>query len=174
MTSLKTLAAAAALGAFAAPAAFADAHMQPAATAEVANADGTAMGTVTINATASGQMLVQLDLTGVAPGTHAVHIHETGACEAPDFDSAGGHLAGDMEHGVGSENGAHPGDMPNVTVGEDGIVKADIFLTALTAEMLNDDDGSAFVMHDGTDDYMSQPSGDAGSRIACGVFEPAS
>lgn len=173
MTRLKYLAATAALGILAAPAAFADAHMLPAATAEVANAQGDAVGTVTINQTASGEMLVQIDLSGVAPGTHAVHIHETGACEAPDFKSAGGHLAGDREHGVGVPNGPHPGDMPNVTVGDDGIVKAEVFVAGFTADMLEDEDGSAFVMHDGADDYVSQPAGDAGARVACGVFTPA-
>jgi Cu-Zn family superoxide dismutase len=173
MTPVKTLLAATALSAFTPLSTLAEAHMQPAVTADVASADDVSMGSVTINTTASGEMLVQLDLHGVTPGIHAVHIHETGACEAPAFKSAGGHLAEGKDHGVGSSDGPHPGDMPNVTVGDDDVLKAEVFVAGLTADMLNDDDGSAFVMHDGVDDYMSQPAGDAGSRVACGVFMPA-
>jgi len=71
-----------------------------------------------------------------------------------------------------SANGPHPGDMPNAEVGADGMLKQEIFLAGLDLDgMINDDDGAAFIVHSGADDYTSQPSGDAGSRIACGVLE---
>jgi Cu-Zn family superoxide dismutase len=149
--------------------------MTPAATAEVNGAEADVSGTVTLNRTASGMTLVQIDLTGVPEGVHGVHLHETGDCSADDFTLAGGHISGTQTHGVLSENGPHPGDMPNMTVGADGILKADVFLDLLDLEtMIMDEDGAAFIVHSGADDYTSQPSGDAGSRIACGTFAPAS
>ncbi len=155
--------------------AFAAGHMTPAAKAEVKGAEDGLSGTVTLNRTASGMTLVQIDLTGVPEGVHGVHLHETGDCSAADFKSAGGHISGDQNHGILAEGGPHPGDMPNMTVGADGILKADVFLSTLDMDsMIMDDDGAAFIVHSGADDYTSQPAGDAGSRIACGVFEPAS
>ncbi|QYX58603.1 superoxide dismutase family protein [Roseovarius sp. SCSIO 43702] len=152
----------------------ADDHMTPRASAQVSGAGTELAGTVTLNDTASGRVLVQMDLTGVPEGTHAVHLHETGDCSADDFTSAGGHVAGDAKHGVLVEGGPHPGDMPNMVVGSDGVLKGEVFLSALDIDgMIFDADGAAFVMHDGADDYASQPAGDAGSRIACGVFEEA-
>ncbi|WP_232829536.1 superoxide dismutase family protein [Tropicimonas sp. IMCC34043] len=145
--------------------------MQPAAIANVSDAEGNDLGQVSLTDTASGQVLVDIDLSGLPPGVHAIHLHETGDCSASDFTSAGGHIAGDAKHGVMAEGGPHPGDMPNVTVAEDGTLKLQVFLPALSIEeMIADADGAAFVMHSGQDDYVSQPSGDAGSRLACGVF----
>lgn len=105
----------------------------------------------------------------------AVHIHETGECTGPDFKSAGGHLAMDgQEHGVMSEKGPHSGDMPNIHVPADGTVTVENFVPNLTADQMMDDDGAAFMVHAHKDDDMSQPAGDAGDRIACGVFAAAS
>ncbi|MCR8827658.1 superoxide dismutase family protein [Pseudosulfitobacter koreensis] len=152
--------------------AFAEGHMSPDAVADVQGPE--ISGTVGLNNTLSGRTLVQIDLSGVPEGVHGVHLHETGDCSAPDFTSAGGHIAGDQMHGVLAENGPHPGDMPNMTVGADGVLKADVFLELLDMEsMIMDGDGAAFIVHSGADDYTSQPSGDAGSRIACGVFMAA-
>ncbi|WP_172960944.1 superoxide dismutase family protein [Oceaniglobus roseus] len=139
-------------------------------TANVSGPDGIS-GTVTLYDTASGEVLVSIDLAGVPAGSHGVHIHETGDCSSDDFKSAGGHLAGDKEHGVRSGNGPHPGDLPNATVGDDGTLTVDYFKTGLDMESVMDDDGSAFIVHSGADDYESQPAGNAGDRIACGVFE---
>ncbi|NUH66451.1 superoxide dismutase family protein [Sulfitobacter sp. S0837] len=151
--------------------ALAESHMQAAATAEVQGKDGIS-GTVTVNTTASGRSLVQIDVTGVPAGTHGVHLHETGDCSAEDFKSAGGHIAGDRQHGVLVDGGPHPGDMPNMVVGDDGILKAEVFLDLLDIEqMVKDDDGAAFIIHADADDYESQPSGAAGDRIACGVLK---
>ena len=147
------------------------ANAQDMASADVSNRDGTSLGTVTLSNEASGVVLVTLDLSDVPEGTHAVHLHETGDCSADDFTSAGGHIAGDMQHGIAVDGGPHPGDLPNVTVGADGSLQAEFFNTHLNiADMIFDDDGAAFIMHAGEDDYSSQPAGDAGDRIACGTF----
>ncbi len=151
-------------------AALAEGHMQSVATAEVQGA-GEVAGSVTLHTTASGRILVQIDVTGVPAGTHGVHLHETGDCSAEDYKSAGGHIPGDRQHGVLVEGGPHPGDMPNMVVGDDGILKAGVFLDLLDVEqMIKDDDGAAFIIHADADDYQSQPSGAAGDRIACGVL----
>jgi len=140
-------------------------------TAEVAGRDGAISGTATARTTRSGMMLVTVDLAGVPGGTHAVHIHETGDCSAQDFTSAGGHVAGDASHGVLSEDGPHPGDLPNVQAHGGSHLRTTHFNARLRPEHLGDEDGAAFVMHAGADDYASQPAGAAGARIACGVFE---
>ena len=170
----KRMLAAASIVGLAAPLWAADGDMKAVASADVSGVDQGITGQVTLNQTASGMVLVQIDLSGVPEGVHAVHLHETGDCSAADFKSAGGHLAGDHAHGVLADDGPHPGDMPNMTVGADGILKADVFLNGLDPDtMVMDADGTAFIMHDSADDYSSQPAGDAGSRIACGVFTAA-
>ena len=141
--------------------------------AEVKSPDGESLGTATATATPSGMMLVTLELEGVAPGIHGAHIHETGTCTPPDFDSAGGHLSGDKEHGVMSANGPHPGDLPNIHVPDSGALTVEYFVSGLTAEMLADEDGSALVLHEQPDDYVGQPSGHAGPRLGCGGFAAA-
>ncbi len=148
-------------------------HAQEAAfEANVANAEGTALGTVALTPTASGQMLVTIDLEALPQGRHAVHIHETGDC-GDGFEAAGGHLADGMAHGVMDAGGPHPGDLPNTVTASDGTMQAEYFVPTLTEALVNDAAGSAFIVHSGTDDYTSQPAGDAGQMIACGVFEPA-
>jgi superoxide dismutase, Cu-Zn family len=146
-----------------------------AAEAALKNTEGQAIGTVSMSEAARGGILVKVSLEGVAPGDHAFHIHETGKCEG-DFKSAGGHFnpAG-HEHGVLAQGGAHAGDMPNIHVPDTGRLTLEYFVRDVTLKpdakgSLFDADGSAFVVHEGTDDYASQPSGDAGARIACGVI----
>ena len=141
------------------------------AIAEVMGPEGDPLGTVRLVATPSGQMHLIWQLQGISPGLHGIHVHETGACLGPDFKSAGGHLADGKEHGVMVEGGPHPGDLPNAHVGEDGRLFVEHFSAALTMDMLFDDDGASVIVHSGPDDYTSQPSGDAGDRIACGVIE---
>jgi len=141
------------------------------ASAQVADVPGNELGTVTISDTASGMTLVKINLSGLQPGAHAIHLHETGDCSAGDFSSAGGHFTGGKEHGVQTQGGPHSGDMPNVTVGSDGTLVLDMFLPDVTVDDIMDDDGAAFIMHSGEDDYESQPSGDAGDRVTCGVFQ---
>ncbi|WP_103172809.1 superoxide dismutase family protein [Paracoccus sp. SY] len=138
--------------------------------AEIKTAEGESLGTATVAATPSGMMLVTLELQGVPPGIHGAHIHETGECAPPDFESAGGHLAGDKEHGIMAENGPHPGDLPNIHVPDSGTLTVEYFAAGLTPELMNDDDGSAIIIHEQPDDYVGQPSGHAGGRIGCGTF----
>lgn len=152
-------------------------EQQATATAAMIDTDENDVGTVTFNSTASGMVHIMVELTDLPSGPHGFHIHETGECDAANaFESAGGHYAGDQEHGVHSENGPHPGDLPNVHVGEGGVLRVEFFTDRVSLEEggdnpLQDDDGSAVVLHSGTDDYSSQPSGDSGDRIACGVIE---
>ena len=155
--------------------AFADAHGLKLMRADLVSAEGASIGSVAAEATASGVVLITVTAEGLTPGWHAVHVHETGACDAADgHKAAGGHLAGDAKHGIKVEGGPHPGDLPNQMVFEGGRLTADLFAhPSLTIDMLNDEDGSSFIIHEGRDDYESQPSGDAGSRVACGVFKAA-
>ncbi|EAU43117.1 superoxide dismutase [Fulvimarina pelagi HTCC2506] len=135
--------------------------------------DGSDRGTVTVTPTPNG-LLLEAELTGLEPGEHGFHIHETGQC-GEDFSAAGGHYnPTDMEHGYMTEGGPHAGDMPNFTAGEDGSATFAVFNPNLTVSdgdaPVMDDDGSAIMVHGGADDYESQPAGDAGDRVACGVI----
>jgi Cu-Zn family superoxide dismutase len=142
------------------------------ATATLQDPAGDEVGTATLTATASGMTLVVVEATGIPEGQHGVHVHETGDCSAADFGSAGGHLAGDADHGVMAEGGPHPGDMPNAHVQGDGVLAVEVFMSDLPLDdLVFDADGSAVIIHSGADDYASQPSGAAGDRIACGVIE---
>ena len=141
------------------------------------NAEGGDMGTILVTETESGVMHFVLDVTeGALPAgaQRAIHIHENGVCEGPAFESAGGHLPGDNEHGVHSGNGPHPGDLPNITMGAAGALHVEYFLPGVLMDNILDDNGSAVIIHWGVDDYTSQPSGNAGDRIACAVLEPES
>lgn len=147
------------------------------ATAKMMDVDGKEMGTITAKATPSGMVQVIVELAGVPAGSHGFHVHEKGICDAASkYESAGGHYSGGMKHGIMTEGGPHAGDLPNVVAGPDGVVKAEFFTdTVSLAEggknPLKDADGSAFVVHANPDDHTSQPSGEAGGRIACGVVE---
>ncbi len=145
--------------------------------ATLLNTNGKEIGTVGFLATPHG---VHLTATAqdLPEGVHAFHIHETGDCDpATNFESAGGHYAPDgNEHGVLVEAGPHAGDYPNVYVQADGVLAIEyindrISLAEDEDATLFDDDGSALVLHLGADDYESQPAGDAGDRIVCGVIE---
>ncbi len=143
--------------------------------AELKGLDGKTLGNVAFQSTASGMLVLTIDLKGLPAGPHAFHVHETGTCDASDgFKSAGGHLAAGKAHGVGHENGPHPGDFPNIHVPEAGAIKVEYFTRDLTLDDSEtgvfDADGAAVVMHDGPDDYVSQPAGAAGKRIVCGVI----
>ncbi|MGH6735282.1 MAG: superoxide dismutase family protein [Methyloceanibacter sp.] len=140
------------------------------ATAVLMDPDGKEVGKVTITAVPSG-VLLDVDLTAMPPGTHAFHIHETGKCEPPDFASAGGHFNPEEDkHGLMNPAGPHAGDMPNIHVPESGQLRIEVHNQMVNLELgLFDDDGSAIVIHEGADDYISDPAGHAGARLACGV-----
>jgi Cu-Zn family superoxide dismutase len=136
--------------------------------------DGNRIGNVAISQMEQG-VRIFAQAEGVPPGVHAFHIHETGQCETPDFESAGGHYnPTGQQHGWDNPQGHHAGDLPNVHVHDDGKLAVEYFTDAVTLgegeTTLFDEDGSAVVMHEGADDYQTDPAGDAGSRIACGVI----
>ncbi len=141
--------------------------------ATLKNAEGKVVGEATLEGTPNG-VLIHADFTNLPPGTHAFHIHETGKCEPP-FKSAGGHFNPmKKHHGFEEAAGYHAGDLPNIDVPDSGKLKVDIFDPHATLQGKNsvfDKDGSALVVHAGADDYKSDPAGNAGDRIACGVIE---
>lgn len=117
---------------------------------------------------------LRVSFTGITPGEHGLHFHTTGSCKGPKFTSAGGHLnPGGHQHGTKNPMGSHLGDLTNLTADASGVAFADIALKgsarALVAEMM-DKDGTAIVLHAGPDDYLTDPAGNSGDRIACGVF----
>jgi Cu-Zn family superoxide dismutase len=145
------------------------------ATASFLNGEGKEAGTGKLTQTPSG-VLIAVEVRGLPPGEHAIHIHEKGNCDpATKFASAGGHYALGKKHGYMSEGGPHPGDMPNQFVGADGVLRAELINPAVTlgdgAGTLFGPDGTALVIHAKADDYKSQPTGDAGDRIACAVIK---
>ena len=123
---------------------------------------------------------VRLTVRGFTPGTHGLHLHQTGRCDAPDFASAGPHWnpAG-RQHGRLNPQGPHLGDLPNLEVRENGTGRVDVDLpvptgTPADANPLLDADGTAIVIHAAADDERTDPAGNSGARIACGAFAPAS
>lgn len=141
--------------------------------ARLSFANGVPAGTAQL--LSDGQTVsLALAATGLEPGTHGFHLHTTGKCSAPDFKSAGGHLnPGGKQHGSLNPDGKHLGDLPNLVVGASRSAGTEIDIGLDTPELrdtLFDADGTAIVIHAGPDDYQSDPAGDAGSRIACGVL----
>lgn len=140
-------------------------------------ANGIPAGTVQIVGNGD-RLTITVVATGMSPGSHGFHLHQTGKCERPDFTSAGGHLNPlGKDHGSLAEGGAHLGDLPNLEVGQGGTgtVTADISASREQAlDWLFDADGTAVVVHAAPDDYRTDPTGNAGSRIACGVLERSS
>lgn len=134
------------------------------------NRDGEQVGAATFQAAPTGT-LVRVAFVGLNAGVHGLHVHETGVCEG-GFESAGGHFnRDDAGHGYWHEDGYHAGDLPNVHVPDSGRVTVEFFSERLRInDALFDDDGAALVLHAGADDYRSQPSGDSGERLACGVL----
>lgn len=142
-------------------------------TVSFVNAQGQPAGTATLT-TVEGGIFISAQLRNLPEGTHGFHVHQTGSCQAPSFESAGGHLnPTSREHGFLNPRGEHAGDLPNITIRSDGTAAADAVARGLVlgsgANGLLDDDGSALVVHAGVDDYRTEPSGNSGPRIACAI-----
>lgn len=141
------------------------------ASAVVRMADGTEVGRA-VTTEVGGSVRISVDASKLPPGPHGVHVHTTGRCDGPDFTTASGHWNPTaMKHGTQNPMGPHAGDMPNLMVGADGRGSVAITLPSGTMAGLMDADGSAFVIHAAADDLKTDPAGNSGSRIACGVFE---
>ena len=140
------------------------------AQATIMNASGDVVGEVALHATPHGT-LFHATLTDLPPGAHAFHVHEVGLCEPP-FKSSGGHFnPSGAKHGFMIAEGPHAGDMPNIHVPDSGALEIEILNTFLVLDAsLFDEDGAAIVIHEGPDDYVTDPAGAAGPRIACGVI----
>jgi Cu-Zn family superoxide dismutase len=144
------------------------------AAAEVKDASGRTVGTANLTQLGSAVRIV-LQVRGLPAGVKAVHIHETGKCEGPAFNSAGGHFnPGSKQHGALNPQGSHAGDLPNLTVAGDGTGRLETTTEQISLGGapggLSDTDGSALVIHAAPDDFRTDPTGNAGARIACGII----
>jgi superoxide dismutase, Cu-Zn family len=145
------------------------------AKASIKDATGKDVGQVQLIQTPHG-VLLKMSLRGLPAGEHAFHIHAVGKCEPPAFTSAGGHFnPGGKKHGMLAAEGQHAGDMPNLHVPASGELVVDVANSLISLikgqpNSLFDADGSSIVIHAGPDDYKTDPAGNSGDRIACGVI----
>lgn len=141
------------------------------AMSRIFNREGLQVGAASFQAAPNGTLL-RVAFAGLPPGPHGFHVHESGVCEG-DFQSAGGHYnPDDQSHGFWHEEGPHAGDLPNVFVPQGGDVTVEFFNERLRVnDAMFEGDGTSMVVHAATDDHRSQPAGDSGDRIACGVVE---
>ena len=166
--------ASASLAAFASLACATIAPAQTTAHADILNGTGAKIGTATFTQATDG-VQIAVDVSQLPAGTHGIHIHAVGKCEGPAFTSAGGHFnPANKKHGKDNADGPHNGDLMNITAGDDGHAKASLLAANVTLgpgpNSLFGDAGTALVIHASADDYKTDPSGNSGARIACGVI----
>ena len=146
------------------------------ATAGIKDGKGQNAGQAKFTATKSGVQM-SVTVTNLSPGVHAIHIHEAGKCDAPGFTTAGGHFnPANKQHGMQNPEGHHAGDLPNLTVGANGkgAFKSTIQNVTLAgdgATSLFHAGGTSVVIHEKADDMKTDPAGNAGARIACGMIQ---
>jgi superoxide dismutase, Cu-Zn family len=151
---------------------------QPQATlVQLRDARGTLVGSAVLTQRpVIGGTRIGVDVEGLQAGEHGIHIHETGKCDPPDFESAGSHFnPSNTEHGLENPNGPHAGDMPNLPVSENGTAvnyqtEISTSLSGGEESLMGHTGGTALVIHADRDDQMTNPSGNSGGRVACGVI----
>jgi Cu-Zn family superoxide dismutase len=144
------------------------------AIAELRSPTGELVGVATLTEGADG-VTIAVNMSGMPPGSHALHIHASGHCEGPDFASAHGHFNPQgRKHGFKSPDGPHAGDLPNIVIGADGVGAIVVTAPQVTLgpgkHSLLGEGGTAIMIHMGPDDHLTDPAGNAGARIACGVI----
>jgi len=149
---------------------------QPGAVADLKDANGKVVGHATFTQNLpEGGVWIHVEVTGLTPGVHAIHIHTTGVCEGPAFLSAGGHFNPDgHKHGFVNPDGPHAGDLPNMAVNAAGKARYDTANYRVTLGVGPNNvfktGGTSLVIHAGADDYVSDPAGNSGPRVACGLI----
>ena len=138
------------------------------------NSSGDMIGTVQLTE-GDGGVDFKVKLEGLEPGYHGMHVHEYPKCDQPDFTTAGNHFNPDgNEHGLMHPEGSHLGDLPNIEADSSGLVDAELMLPEATLmdgkKSLLDGEGTSLIIHKGQDDGVSQPGGESGARIACGLI----
>jgi Cu-Zn family superoxide dismutase len=146
------------------------------ATADLKNAQGQSIGTATFAEQADGTVRVAVRTRGLTPGKHGIHVHAVGRCEPAGFATAGGHHNPlGAKHGIGAPGGPHAGDLPNLEADSTGSARYETTTDRLTLRdgtvSVFDADGSALVIHEKEDDQRTDPAGESGARVACGVIQ---